>query len=496
MSTTNQLSQLERAELVRPTPEYSLGLEESAYIFKHVLVQDTAYQSLLKNERRAFHLAAARVLQTFYPDAPDENAALLAEHYWHAEAWDSAADFSLRAGNTALRVYAMREAMQHFERAQAALEKIPDAPHEKMIDALLGWAQAAQKYRPHAEQFERLKRAEQMARALNDRPRLARALYGIGGVYTAQGHGLRAYEPLTECFLLANELGDERMTIMPTYFMGMATLDSNPRDAISLFERTIELAQRYQDTDMEAVTWSAIAWAHARVGEFQSAQAAIARGQEMLPRVQSPMVASDVDLFAGWAFLEMDVTEQGTEYGLRALKTARGADNYDCVCGAHLCVGFNQLNAQRLPNAQTEFREAIRESEFSGAAVLENAARAGLAMTQFYGGRGDAIEDLEQVYARSMAMDDVMGTMTAAQALGGMYAQRGDVARAESNLDVALEFFRRNQMAPALARTLEMLAQVYEMTARPTRAQAARAEARKWLETLQHESRGATIEKE
>lgn len=487
MSTTNQLVQLEHAELVRPTAESALGLEERAYIFRHVLVQDTAYQSLLKNERRAVHLAAARVLQSCYPDALDENAALLAEHYWHAEAWESAADFSLRAGNRALGLYALREALQHFERAARALDKVSEEPRPEMIDVLLGWAQAAQKFRPYAEQLARLERAEQLARAMNDKPRLARVLYSIGGVHTAQGHGLSAYEPLSECFLLANELGDEHLTVLPTYFMGLATLDSNPRQAISLFERALQLAHRYQDADIEAVTWSALAWSHARVGEFPSAHAAIAHGQELLPLVKSPMVASDVDLFAAWAFLEMDVTEQGAEYGQRALHTAKAADNYDCVCGAHLCVGFNQLNAQRLPNAQAEFREAIRESEFSGAAVLENAARAGLAMAQFYSGRGDAIEDLQQAYTRAVAIDDRMGIMTTAQALGGMYAQRGDAARAESYLDMALEFFRRTQMAPALARTLEILAQVYEMTARPAQAQAARAEARQWQATLQKE---------
>jgi predicted ATPase len=110
------LARLTHSELVRDTRE-----PEQAYLFKHALVQDTAYQSLLKNERRAFHLAAARALETCYPDALDENAARLAEHYWLAEEWARAAEFSQRAGAGALRVYAMNEAMAHFERATLAL---------------------------------------------------------------------------------------------------------------------------------------------------------------------------------------------------------------------------------------------------------------------------------------------------------------------------------------------------------------------------------------
>ncbi len=479
VSLAHSLTLLTESELVRVVLD-----SEQAYLFKHALVQDTAYQSLLKNERRAFHRAAAHALQKTYPDALDENAARLAEHYWNAEEWQDAATFSMHAGNCALRVYAMREAIAHFERALAAIEKIPDAPREKIIDALLGWAHAAQKFRPFAEQLANLRRAEDLARASDDKSRLALALYLLGGVHIAQGHGLSAYEPLSECFLLANELGDERLTITPTYFMGLATLDPNPRQAIVLFDRALELAQRYQDVDIEAVTWSAKAWAHARVGEFQNAQAAHARGQQLLPRVKSPMVASDVDLFAGWAFLEMGNTAQGVVYGQRGLDKARAAENYDCVCGAHLCVGFNQLTGQRLAHAQVEFQEAIRESKFSGAAVLENIARAGLAMTQFYSGHGDAVDNVEQAHTHAVAIGDAMGQIMTAQALGEMYLQRGDAARAEAWLDEALEFFQRNQMAPSLARTLTALAHVYELQARPAQAARARAQAAHWQEWL------------
>lgn len=477
------LAELTHSELVRAARDV-----ERAYWFKHALVQDTAYQSLLKNERRAFHRAAAHALQSCYPDALDENAARLAEHYWHAEEWQDAAAFSLRAGNRALRVYAMREAIAHFERALDALEKISDAPRDYTIDALLGWAHAAEKFRPYAEQLARLTRAEELARALDDKPRLARALYGIGGVRVAQGHGLRAYEPLSECFLLANELGDERLTITPTYFMGLATLDANPRDAIPLFERAIELAQRYQDADTEAVTWSAIAWARARSGDFENANAAIARGQALLPRVQSPMVASDVDLFAGWAFLEMGDTTQGENFGRRGLDKARAADNFDCVCGARLCIGFNQLTAQDLARAQETFIQAIRESKFSGAAVLENMGQTGLAMTQLYSGQSDALAALERAYARAQELGDVWGAAAAAQTLGEILLARGEVERAETVLADALAFYRHTQTKPALARTLDILARVYDKQARAADAAHARAQAAQARQPLPNEN--------
>lgn len=480
---------IEQAELVR-----ALAEPELAYIFKHALVQDTAYQSLLKNERRGFHRAAAHALESCYPDALDENAARLAEHYWVAEAWARAADFSQRAGTNALRVYAMREAMQQFERAQAALEKISDAPPDQWIDALLGWSDASAKFRPYADRLAQLERAEKLARALNDKARLAQILYRIGSIYTLQGHNMRAIAPLAECFTLVQELGDERLAIVPTYFMGMATLDPDPRAAIGLYERAIELAQRYQDFDTAAVSLSAKAWAHARLGDFANARAAITQGQALLSRVKSPMVASDVDLFTGWAFLEMGDTPHGLEFGRRGLDKARAADNMDCVCGAYLCVGFNQLSAQRLTEAQEAFREGIRQSQFSGADVFENLGNTGLALANYYSGSSETLDELERARLRAQAMGDVYSAAMISQALGEIFAARGDLTRAEFFLNDALTFYRQSQMLPSLARTLESLARVYESQTRVTDAARAQEEATELNKILQEENKSYVAE--
>lgn len=477
------LDNVERAELIRRLAEF-----EPAYLFKHALVQETVYRALLKNERKRLHLSVAANLEQALPDQLDENAARLAEHFWLAEDWARAAEYSQRAGTNALRHFASLEALDHFERALGAIEKMSAPTPLQRYEALMGWAEAAAKYRPYAAQLEQLARAEKIARELDDKPRLARTLYSIGAAHTAQGHGMRAETALAECFTLADELGDERLTIIPAYFMGMATLPHNPRGAIPFFERAIELAQRYENQDMEAVSWSAKAWALAQVGEFADARAAIARGQALSARVKSPMVASDVDLFAGWAFLEMGDAEQGLHFGQSGLEKAAAAGNIDCVCGAHLCVGFNQLSAQRLPQAQTAFQEAIRESEYSGADVIQDIGRAGLALAQFYSGRSDSNAVLEQSYAQMQALDIAMSRVHIAQALSAIYLQRGDATRAEKLLTDARELFQRNQMLPSLALTLETLAQLYDQQGREEESRTARAEASHWEKVLARES--------
>ncbi len=479
LALEHSLAELLYSELVRAALD-----SEQSYLFKHALVQDTAYQSLLKNERRAFHRAAAHALQSCYPDALDENAARLAEHYWHAEEWERAADFSQRAGTHALRVFAMREAMQQFERAQAALEKISDAPREKRIDAILGWADASAKYRPYAERLKALQDAEQLARVMEDKRRLAQLLYRIGSIHNLQGHNLRALLPLTECFTLIQELGDERYAVMPTYFMGMATLDPDPRAAVGLYDRAIELAECFQDDDMQAVSWSAKAWALARLGEFANARAASMRAQALLERVKSPMIASDVDLFTGWAYFEAGDAARGLEFGRRGLSKAHAADNMDCVCGAYLCVGFNQLMAQHTRDATDTFREAIRQSQYAGADAFENLGQMGLAVASYYTEKRDTLADLEKTYARARAMDDVMSMALIAEAMCEMLVERGEMERAEILLNETLQFYRRNQMIPSLVRTLHTLSNVYAAQGRTVQTQAARAEIQEYQNSL------------
>ncbi|MBI5028903.1 MAG: hypothetical protein HZB51_00060 [Chloroflexi bacterium] len=108
-----QLSQLEFAQLVRHLAE-----EEPAYIFKHVLTQDAAYQSLLQKQRREIHRDVARAYEAIYEDSClDDYAAILAQHYAAAGDEAKTRDYAIRAAELALRTNANAEAAMYFGRA-------------------------------------------------------------------------------------------------------------------------------------------------------------------------------------------------------------------------------------------------------------------------------------------------------------------------------------------------------------------------------------------
>ena len=106
------LEQLVASELV-----FRRGHPPAAtYAFKHALVQDAAYQSILRSRRQQLHASIARALNAHFPDVADGAPELLAAHYEKAGMPDDAVAWFVRAGHRARMLSANKEAVNHLER--------------------------------------------------------------------------------------------------------------------------------------------------------------------------------------------------------------------------------------------------------------------------------------------------------------------------------------------------------------------------------------------
>jgi class 3 adenylate cyclase len=90
---------------------------EAIYTFKHALVQDAAYESLLKASRQQLHSRIGRVLEERWPETKVSRPELLAHHFEKAGLMEEAVDYGLSAGQMAARRSAFLEALAHLERA-------------------------------------------------------------------------------------------------------------------------------------------------------------------------------------------------------------------------------------------------------------------------------------------------------------------------------------------------------------------------------------------
>src|SRR5262249_49447742 len=118
------LARLTEAELL-----YARGFPPDAtYVFKHALIRDAAYGTLLKSRRRELHVAIARALADRFPDSVETMPELLAHHYTEAGELETAWRQWQRAGELAVGRSALLEAAGHFTTALELLGTLPDAP--------------------------------------------------------------------------------------------------------------------------------------------------------------------------------------------------------------------------------------------------------------------------------------------------------------------------------------------------------------------------------
>ncbi|HEY7561729.1 MAG TPA: ABC transporter substrate-binding protein [Gaiellaceae bacterium] len=116
------LTELQRLDLVvekrrRPNPEYR---------FRHGLVQEVAYASLVDSQRRKLHKRVGEALEDIYGESPEEAYGLLARHFTEADEPEKAVEYLLKAGDAARAVYADREALDNYSHARAYLARLGD----------------------------------------------------------------------------------------------------------------------------------------------------------------------------------------------------------------------------------------------------------------------------------------------------------------------------------------------------------------------------------
>jgi class 3 adenylate cyclase/tetratricopeptide (TPR) repeat protein len=462
---------------------------ELEYIFKHALTQEAAYELLLIRRRKELHRRAGEVLEQIYPEQRGELASALAYHFRLGEDWQRAADYAMGAGAQAVNVYGMREALAYYDNAYEALKKLPDPPPEQLCDAILGWTPAALKLKPYQEVVDRLQEAEEIARELDDEGRLMRVLHWIANAFISNGFPSRGFPALFESYQLAERLGDERLTIVATFWMTAGMIDRDPRGGLEQMNYVVEAAHKFRRYELEAHALAKKAIAHARLGEFAEAREAVERAFEVSRKTDSVVNGADVALGSSLAYLDMGDVERGLEYSQRGTEQALSGYGLECAMFGHFCTGLGNLQARNVTEAKRAFETALtlltdNLYELQGSEMVANEVRAGLAVARFLGGDTEAIDDMKRALANAEAIGDDYTAAFVAQALGEGYTQMGDLEPAKKYLDSALDYYRRNDMKPYLARILQSLAIWYEQQGRGEEAERERAESRRLMEDL------------
>jgi len=306
------LAHLQAAEFLYETTLFP----EPEYTFKHALTLEVAYQSLLRERRRRLHERVLDALERLHAERVAEKVELLAHHAVRGEVWDRAARYLYQAGEKALAQSRPRAAASFFHSVVDALDHLGEkADLTLKLDALLElWVtKVTTSYLEGLQEVG--EKAEALARALNDGPRLARvqvrqaqavALMGL-----LPGTLDSAIERAREAFHRADP-ADLRTRSYAQYIAGVSCRDlGRLGDAIGEFGRGTALfppgEQRGEDAGLVFPIYvSLCCWrseVYLALGEFKAAQASADEGLRVSGEIRHPSSLTLSNAFLGYCQL-------------------------------------------------------------------------------------------------------------------------------------------------------------------------------------------------
>jgi predicted ATPase len=238
------LEQLVRAELL-----FRRGAPPNAqYTFKHALVQDVAYASLLRANRQQLHARIARAYETRFPEVVRAQPELVAHHFTEAGLSDAAIEYWQRAGDLAMARSGHAEAIHHFSVALDLLTKLGERPDfaAKELELCVKLGPALMMMKGTSPEVEAIYRRAVALKVDEDSSARFKALWGLYYCSLASGRLREAAAHADELLALAQRLGADDLVLeghharwaTSLYCGEFAAADEHTQQGISRYDCT------------------------------------------------------------------------------------------------------------------------------------------------------------------------------------------------------------------------------------------------------------------
>jgi predicted ATPase len=285
------------AKAVREELFYQRGIPpEASYLFKHALLRDAAYQSVLRSARRRHHARIGETLVQRMPRTAEAQPELVAHHLTEGGEIETAIGYWQRAGERATRRMANAEATLHLRKGLDLVEQLPPGrerdQQELRLQIALGAPLMALEGYSSAMCEQTYGRARELCERLGALPEVGQALFGLAIYHYARGQLRTTAEVSNQLLEVARRSAQDSHRVLGHLALGMTLFDQGEMlDAIENLERAVELYEPSRDRalaaayawDPDVLSRSLLARALAQVGHLGQAlvhcQAAIERGR-------------------------------------------------------------------------------------------------------------------------------------------------------------------------------------------------------------------------
>jgi tetratricopeptide (TPR) repeat protein len=285
------LAQLAAAEVI-----FSQGAPpDCTYIFKHALLQDAAYSSLLRGKRQQLHGRIAEALEDQFTHTVETQPELIAHHLTQAGHSRRAIDYLRKAGQRAIERSANAEAIGHLKRGLELLQSLPDdLEHNQValeLEVMLAQAMIAGRGYAAPETMETFLRAKKLITEATDDAQKFSILYGIWACYYVSGEV--AMQQVTAAEFLAE-------------------------------------AERYGDTAALCLAHRALGTTYVTMGEFVSGRGHLERARALYDPVHHPRfrfqygqdIGATALCYLSWALWHLGYVDQASSVADEAVKRA------------------------------------------------------------------------------------------------------------------------------------------------------------------------------
>jgi tetratricopeptide (TPR) repeat protein len=396
MPLHDQLTTLESTGLIRLI-QSEPDLE---YLFRHALVQEAVYASMLKADRKQLHARVGAILASVYAGRPDEVDAVLAYHYAQAEESAKTLRHAHRAASQFKHLYANAEALTYYDLALQSAEALQrsanEADRRELIQERFEILSERQGVWSLIGSFDRtrsdLEQMIDLARTLNDDTRLADALNGIGYFMINTGSGdprpaleealtikrrvgdragqadslnslasallsMGLAQKAMACFWEARgiyeALGNEDGIARSEWSLGLAEYEllGQYESAHRHFERSLELSRKLGLRGLECGGLMMIGASHIRMGDFDSGDAALQAALDRSQQIGDQPTQAWIALYQSWICREKNQFAEAVDLLNHALTVSRERGMINLTWYSLFTLGQCQLQSGDLQRA-------------------------------------------------------------------------------------------------------------------------------------------------
>ncbi|OGL15066.1 MAG: hypothetical protein A3G97_01425 [Candidatus Rokubacteria bacterium RIFCSPLOWO2_12_FULL_69_21] len=400
------LQELKALEII-----YEQGLlPEPAYIFKHAVIQDVAYNSLLRERRRELHRAVGGAIEELYPDRLADHYQELAHHFVNGEDWPKAFEYLLRSGDrakdafanqTALDAYAKAlevasrvspplaprriinihqrrgqvwrlmsrapEAIAEFNRMLAMAREAGDrhAEAQALVDlSLAHWLTLSAEHVPQTKAFA--EEAFRLGSEIGDEEAVAKSLSQLGLVYQMEGDLVKGDEKLEESLRISEARGFKDAIAQNLTWLGAhADWRGEFHKAIPLCRRAEETARENHDGLTELIALAFRCLALIGLGEHAQGLAVINEGLTKARDRETVWVNARLTNSLGWLYQELGDYRRATELDRESQELGHRIKNQNVEVSALINIGYDHFHLGETDKALAVLRDSLVRVEKS-----------------------------------------------------------------------------------------------------------------------------------